>query len=212
MKTLNLLTALTLAGCAAPYIDVDDYLASKKLIVPDSHEFQTCRAYGCRFIDTIHLSKSEWNAINKSFKPKPKSAASERKAIKTAIARFETITGEQTGASNDRGGTFATTGHDQLDCVDESTNTATYLRLLQQRGLLRFHDIAAPTSRIGFLRWPHQTAVIIDLETNESFAVDSWFYDNGKPPEIVPLKQWKTGWKPPKDETPQPPQNTQNEG
>ena len=38
-----------------------------------------------------------------------------------------------------------------------------------------------------------------EIETGQKYAVDSWFEDNGHPAHIVPLIEWKKGWKPQKD-------------
>jgi hypothetical protein len=70
---------------------------------------------------------------------------------------------------------------------------------LKNHNFIHFHDVLSPTGRFPVFhggRWPHQTAVIQEVDTKNSYAVDSWFHDNGHPPEIVPLKQWKKGWKP----------------
>jgi hypothetical protein len=90
----------------------------------------------------------------------------------------------------------------QHDCVDESLNTTIYLTLLEQKGLLRHHNVEDPTVRLPIIhsgRWPHQTAVISEIETSKFYAVDSWFHDNGAKAEIVPLRKWKDGWKPKKE-------------
>jgi hypothetical protein len=86
-----------------------------------------------------------------------------------------------------------------MDCVDESTNTTTYLRMMQLDGLLHWHKVEDRKTR-GFLifgGWPHTTAVISEKQGKKKWAVDSWFYDNGVPPAILPLKKWSDGWKPP---------------
>jgi len=43
---------------------------------------------------------------------------------------------------------------------------------------------------------PHTTAVIQEKSNFEKYAVDSWYQDNGEDPFIVPLANWKAGWKP----------------
>ena len=56
-----------------------------------------------------------------------------------------------------------------------------------------------PESRLPLLGGgfgPHQTAVIIDRATGERFAVDTWFYDNGEPAEVIPMDDWFYGWHP----------------
>jgi len=63
---------------------------------------------------------------------------------------------------------------------------------------LRFHRIEDTKTRGGFLffGW-HSTAAISDKASGKLFAVDSWFFDNGVPPVILPLEAWQNGWQPP---------------
>ena len=93
-----------------------------------------------------------------------------------------------------------TTGFDdQFDCYDETTNTSTYLTLLAQAGYLQWHRIhgwAGRGSLIGSDGWPHQTAVIVELQSRRAWAVDSWFEDNGRAAHVVPLDVWYAGWVP----------------
>jgi hypothetical protein len=46
---------------------------------------------------------------------------------------------------------------------------------------------------------PHTTAVIRDIENRQDYVVDSWFFDNGERPVIMPLEEWKSGWSPDDD-------------
>jgi len=205
MKRFIYLTALlTMTGCASPQASHIQYLQNKGVNTQQSAQsFQHCHGYGCKFIADVNLNESDWQDIGKSFTPKPQTPERERDAIKQAIALFEQKVGAQTGTDIDQQGTFKKMGSHQLDCVDESTNTTVYLSLLEQQGLLRFHKTEAPTARLPIIhagRWPHQSAVISEIQTSAFFVVDSWFHDNGRPPEIVTLKQWKEGWKPQADD------------
>ncbi|MDB2683139.1 hypothetical protein N9Z27_02685, partial [Alphaproteobacteria bacterium] len=156
-----------------------------------------------QYIDTVELSKQEWEKIKKPFRRKPKTAQQEREKIATAIGTFEQIIGAKTGSEEDIHGTFIQTGTYQLDCVDESVNTTMYIAALQNKDLIKFHDLHPPEGRVPIIhagRWPHQAALIEEKDTEKStenyYIVDSWFHDNGAPAEIIPLKQWKDGWKP----------------
>ena len=71
------------------------------------------------------------------------------------------------------------------------------MRLLKQAGFMLFHEIEDMRTRnFFFTGWPHTTAVIHEIETNERFAVDSWFYDNGYPATIIPFNVWKANFFP----------------
>ena len=46
------------------------------------------------------------------------------------------------------------------------------------------------------LEFPHNTAVLLEKDSNRIFAVDAYFHANGQPPEIVPLAVWLDGYDP----------------
>lgn len=168
-------------------------------VTPD--EFPHCSGYGCRNLYAVSLPKKDWQAIDALMKT-AKNPEKERAAIRKAIAAFETRVGRVAGTGGDVAGTYVASENRIHDCVDESINTTIYLALLEQRGKLKFHSVATPTARSVFNGaglGPHQTAVIVENDTGARFAVDSWFHDNGVPPEIVTLDEWRGGWRPAKD-------------
>ena len=159
--------------------------------------FSVCHGHTCRHLAVVSLLAAEWNIIIDIMRLST-SAATERYHLAQALAYLEQRVGERTGTGNDLGGTFPGLGKQgQMDCIDESVNTSLYLKMLAQADLLRWHAPANRAARGWFLfGWPHSTAVIRELATARHFAVDSWFHDNGHAPEIVPLTQWKSGWRP----------------
>ena len=82
----------------------------------------------------------------------------------------------------------------QQDCVDEATNTTSYLTLLAGKGLLKHHTVAAPFAKENYLRgvagWTHWTAVLVENASKQRWAVDSWIYANGENPAIVKSEEW----------------------
>ena len=196
---LLIIACLTAGACANTEDNHILYLKKRGITATTSENFQQCFGYGCKRITEVQLSKKEWKPVDRLFRPAPKTPEAERKAIARAIGVLEDIVGARTGTHVDQYGTFRKTGYYQLDCVDESTNTTIYLELLKTREHLNHHKVEAPTSRLPILhagRWPHQTAVMSELDTGVFYAVDSWFHDNGFEAEIVPLREWKQGWKP----------------
>lgn len=166
---------------------------------PAPDRFNVCHSHGCDGIATIGLTSQQWQQVTRLFADKPASAAEERKRIAQAVALLERLAGPLAGTADDRGGNFNGFGRltAQQDCVDESTNSTTYLTLLETNGLLHWHTVREPAMRGYLFRgWPHLTAVIVEKGSGEEWAVDSWFYDNGTPPAIVPLAVWRDGWKP----------------
>lgn len=185
-----------LTACSNQPASYETYFTHKKIAIPqDDTQLQQCRGYDCRFKDTILLDDADWKEISRHFKPKAKDAATEREQIAAAIGTFETRVGKKSGTQYDLAGTFQSTGNFQQDCVDESINTTTYLIILQNAGLLKFHQILQPSARL-WSGWPHQTAVIMEMQNGAKYAVDSWFHDNGVAAEIVPIELWEGGWSP----------------
>ena len=167
---------------------------------PVISSFDMCYGGGCAAFSHVSLSDADWQAIIKNFESMPKNAAEERTDIANAIGTFEQIVGAKTGTSEDKGGTFGNSAYpNQLDCNDEAANTTIYMRLLNNAGFLHYHQIMDTKTRGFFLNgWPHTTAVIKENVSKDLYAVDSWFYDNGKPATVVPFALWKSGWKPEK--------------
>ena len=204
MKALTQSLLLTAAACLLSACTAsqsgESYLA-KQSLQPTDQTLPHCYGYGCARRADIHLSDTEWLTIRSTMMPPTENAAHEREKIARAIAAFEQLVGKTAGTDTDKAGTLKHMGAGglQLDCIDESINTTIYLQALQERGLLLYHSVGAPMTRLPIIhagRWPHRTAVIADKQSGEKFAVDSWFHDNGQAPEIIPLKQWKDGWKP----------------
>jgi len=195
MRLLVAMVLLVSAPCATA-----DPLADPRLIHdPVPQRFSFCHAGTCDLVQEVGLNAGPWRSITETFGGPMPDAHAERAAIARTIARFEQIVGALTGTSDDRGENA--TGNawwTQLDCIDESVNTTTYLKLLAGAGLLRWHAVEATQSRGWFLfGWPHSTAVIRERAGGALWAVDSWFFDNGEPPVIVPITVWKqTRWRP----------------
>lgn len=167
--------------------------------VLDGVRLDICYQHGCARQAQIRLSAADAQHLRDAFGTAAEDAAAERRAIVRTIAAFEQIIGPRTGTAGDLGGTFPgafRTG--QMDCIDEASNTTRYLQSLEHAGMLRWHSVAEPVTRLAIPHrwWPHTTAVIRERATGEQFAVDAWFDPNGHPPHIVELTTWRRGWAP----------------
>ena len=91
--------------------------------------------------------------------------------IAYAIALIERKVGARLGIKDRAGMEFGASGDPtQEDCVDEATNTTSFLLILQSHGLLKYHTVGIPFSKEALLKatlegdpvkyWPHWTAVI----------------------------------------------------
>jgi len=91
----------------------------------------------------------------------------------------------------------------RMDCVDNASNTTTYLAILTELGQLPAWRVEDPSVRKPLdFNSVHWAAVLKDKVTGEKWAVDSWFRPNGHLPIVLPLNFWKAetqGWLPPYD-------------
>lgn len=165
---------------------------------PALQAFEICQGGGCVQSDMLSLTAAEWDNVVQLFTPPPASAEAERESIAKAIGVLEDMVGTKIGTAADRAGTFNNSDYlHQQDCNDEAINSTTYMRLMQQAGLIRFHEILDTRTRKFFLTgWPHSTAAIREQATKAEYAVDSWFYDNGNPATVLPMATWKDGYIP----------------
>ncbi|OOY88560.1 hypothetical protein BOW15_10425 [Solemya velum gill symbiont] len=89
----------------------------------------------------------------------------------------------------------------RMDCVDNISNTSTYLHILRDIGALEGWSVSSPKVRNRFdLTAVHWTAVLIDTESEDAWSIDSWFRPNGHLPMVMPLRSWsreKKGWESP---------------
>ena len=151
-----------------------------------------CYNFGCEVHQSVSLTESEWLGASGWFTP-VSSAAEERQQIRQAIGWMEVLIGRYTPTNRDIGMNLAREGETpwpgQLDCIDESTNTTTYLKLFEQRGLLKWHRVVERVVRRSI--WDqHWTAQVEELKTGARYAIDSWFQDNGTLPYVQKIEDW----------------------
>lgn len=179
---------------------IDNVVLSKVDISPDS--FSVCYQYGCEKIANISINPEQWSNLTAIFEENLASGF-ERALMAEYIARMEQLVGRQTKTQFDRAGTFIMflsamqQKSNQMDCIDESINTLSYLKMLEAESILKHHQISGLVTRGGLRAgYPHTAVLLKDLEANKKFVIDSWFLDNGRPAVVLPYKLWKQGWKP----------------
>ncbi len=153
--------------------------------------FIQCYDFRCKSTSEIRYQPWQWESIRQLFNTGQSSAAQEKQAIRRAIAMMEDFSGQISGTSVDKAGNYP--GYDmvkQQDCIDESTNTFQYLSALEELNLLKWHRVEPKQRRIVWL-FTHWTAVISEITSGQNFAVDSWFRDNGEPPYIQRIENWR---------------------
>src|SRR5262245_39785004 len=109
---------------------------------PAPGKFSVCHGGTCTVVSQVALDEGQWQRIAAVFATAAADAQEERARIAEAIARFETVVGVITDTSDDRPeNQWGKAWWSQMDCIDESTNTTTYLRILAKAGFLRWHRV-----------------------------------------------------------------------
>lgn len=165
---------------------------------PQGNTVYVCHAYGCQEQTKVRFGSQQIQTIAEIMRKTKKddSAHEERRAIAYAVGWMEDYVGKKIGTSADRPGMdFDGSGDPtQQDCVDEATNTTSYLLVLQNSNLLKHHTVGRPFSKgnilLGVSNWPHWTAVLWEKSNKQKWAVDSWIYVNGENPAIVEAENW----------------------
>ncbi|MEL6374221.1 MAG: hypothetical protein AAFR04_09655 [Pseudomonadota bacterium] len=174
---------------------------------PYRNTVHVCRAYGCRVQTKFKFTRDDIRAIRRLMRrtAKNRSAFQERRAIAYAIGWMERRVGKALGTSVDRPGMDLAGSGDpsQHDCVDEATNSTSYLLVLQSNGLLKHHTVGTPFSKgnilMGIRKWPHWGAVLWERGKGRKrgkpggrvkYVVDSWPGPNGENPAIVRASKW----------------------
>lgn len=188
-----------IAGCShAPNVDAKMHFSSFNVPAPKGSTVYVCHAYGCRVKTKVRFGPEQLKEITALMKKmrRDDSPKEERRAVAYAIGWMETYVGKIIGTSADRPGMDFTASGDptQQDCVDEATNTTSYLSVLQNNHLLKYHTVSAPIAKENYFRgiagWTHWTAVLTETDNHKRWAVDSWIYKNGENPAIVETNKW----------------------
>lgn len=197
--TAAMLATATLAGCTYERTGPPErHLADWGAQAPSRNAVTVCHAYGCQRTTRVIFSNKDVAEIAKVMRKvkKGNTPHEERRAVAYAISWLEIEVGKRIGTSADRPGMdFRASGDPtQQDCVDEATNTTSYLLFLHKRGLIKQHTVEIPISKgriwRGVKNWPHWTAILKENESGIKYAVDSWIYENGENPAVVKLDEW----------------------
>ncbi len=150
-----------------------------------------CYDFGCKKQATVALPHDEWESVANWFKPIAADPKAERQQIRHAIGWMEAVIGNHTPTYNDIGQNLSEDAQfpGQLDCIDESLNTTTYLKLFEQHGLLKWHRVTERAHRKAVID-QHWSGQIEDNTSGKRYVVDSWFHPNGYLPYVQDAESW----------------------
>ena len=161
-------------------------------IAAEPNVLTVCYNFGCKSKGHAQLNQSDLDELHHFFVD-IKTAKQERMQIRSAIAKMEQIVARTLPTRNDVAGNYKEDMPEdgQLDCIDESMNTTTYLVFFESNGWLKHHTVQSRVVRTPHIFDYHWAAVIREYDSGQLYAVDSWFDDNGKPPVIEKLEVWQ---------------------
>jgi hypothetical protein len=189
--TRLLTTVLLLAGVASVHA-AGPTPVSLRPVPPLREPVSVCYNFGCNIRQAVQLSAGDWNTVASWFSPAPADAREERERIRQAIGWMEVVIGRYTPTHLDkaRNDLLPTDSPGQMDCIDESTNTTTYLRLFESKGLLRWHRVLDRAYRKAILD-QHWAGQVEEIATGRRYVFDSWFADNGRLPFVQATEEWE---------------------
>jgi len=199
----GLAVALAVSACAQdPHHLTTHYLDQFATRDPTVAHFTVCHGFFCVQKTPVSLTQTQWRQVAAVFRPRAKNAQAERQQIARAIAVVEGFVGPQAGIAARQWThknmlVWPNLGDlSQIDCVDASVNTWTYMTLMERAGLFQFHKVA-PLSYAGSFSDPDLRNTAVLQETGGSyFAVDASLVDHGVPPLVMPLTVWLDAWPP----------------
>lgn len=159
---------------------------------PRPEAFYSCGSHDCSKRIAVSLSPQEWAKALAPFSPRPRTAGAERRALVESLRRLEVMVGEKTGYHSESPSSAPQLGGRVQDCVDEMVNTAVYLAMLDDAGVLRFHR---PGQRVtlGFMTrqlWAHTVASVFQKDTGQEFIIETWAVPHGDLPVIMDREDW----------------------
>lgn len=169
--------------------------------------FELCHGFSCTYKTPVSISQTQWQEALNIFHPPATNAAEEKQKIVHAIAMIERTVNTITKMNPDLGkAENFESDEDQMDCIDETINTSLFLKFLEKENVIKWHKVGEPIHRGYFIdaMWPHNSATIIEKSSNQVFAVDSYWYNNGAPAQIIHMDIWMDSWDPTEDENPTP--------
>lgn len=171
-----------------------------------SVRLRICYNSSCARTEDLVFTSEELDGVVAQMRVCPAGTLHDRlQRIRIGIWQMEVLARKhQPLLANDRAVNDREYGVDgRTDCVDNASNTSTFLQVLSDLGELDGWSVASPRVRKRFdFNRVHWTAVVIDQATGEAWAVDSWFRPHGHLPFVLPFSQWKRekrGWEPPFD-------------
>ena len=167
---------------------------------------RVCFNWSCARTERVTFTAEEMSVLTRMMALCPADTLDERvQRVRVGIWQMERLAQKYLPAlGNDREiNDYDADEEGRTDCVDNASNTTTFLKVLQEYSQLPGWSVSAPAVRdLLDIQRVHWTAVLIDDDSGLQWSVDSWFRPHGHLPFVMPLSDWlesKKGWEPPFD-------------
>lgn len=171
-----------------------------------SVSFRLCYNWSCATRETVRFTAADMARIEQLMDACPDDSIQNRlQRLRIGIWQMEELAEKyQPLLVNDQGTNEADREFPgRTDCIDNTTNTTTFLHILRDMGKIPGWSIAPPEARnLLLISGVHWTAVVSDRQDGGLWSVDSWYRPNGHLPFVMPLTDWsrdRLGWDPPLD-------------
>ena len=156
-----------------------------------------CFNYGCLAEAEVVFTEAQLSEVAESL-GRAGSAVAERALLGKVMGQLYRWAGTQSPISADRPGDFLDDGvHGKMDCIDHAESTTRLLKVLEGRGMLRFHAVEPIRRRTRWVVTQHFSAVVRENvevpQVGDRFVVDTWFGEHGDPAVVLPLEDWLNG-------------------
>lgn len=162
--------------------------------VENTENIEICYNYGCYVKQNISISNADINYIQNTLFADNSTSEIERENTIKAIAFLYKVAAKHTPIFRDVAGNYNDPANGKMDCIDHSTNTFTFLKLLAKYKLLKFHQIGQIETHYFLHLIPSHYAVSIsEINNNKIYIIDSWYSNifQDELPKIIDIKAWK---------------------
>jgi hypothetical protein len=161
---------------------------------PTATEMTICYGFVCRRREIFDFSAADRRAVTAIIAAGKANAAAERAAVQKAVVWWDRRVGPIIGTDKrikNADFRYFDDKHN-FDCWDTTRNITSFLLVMQEWGLFKYHTVGDPAYRGNalVLQTPHNTPVLIEKATKVGWVVDMWTTSYAQPPEVMTVEKW----------------------
>lgn len=169
---------------------------SVSIFPPSASRMTVCYGFVCRRRYILDFTPADRAALTQIMNAGKASAVAERAALQKAVVWWDKRLGPILGTDKRvaKADVRAFDASHNYDCWDTTRNTTSLLLVLAEWGLIRHHTVGDPKFR-GYsivLQLPHNTAVLVERKTSESWVLDLWPRAYAQAPDVMTVAKWVT--------------------